>query len=366
MTALRVLAFVAGVSVIALTLRSAVRTFLVPRALQAFLARIVFVLVRHLFRFRANRRHTYERRDRVMAFYAPIALLTLLATWLVLALAGFTAVFWSLGVTPLREAFIASGSSLLTLGFSRPESLAAVSAAFVEATIGLFLLALLITYLPILYAAFQRREAGVSKLEVRAGVPPSGVYLLELAWTVGQLDSLRDLWISWENWFVDVDESHTSLAALAYFRSPHANESWITAAGAILDGASLYVSSVERPRTPEPEFMVRSGFLALRHIADFFGIPVDHDPRPTDPISIRREEFDEAYASLLATGLPMKPDKDQRWRDFAGWRVNYDAALVGLAQRTMAPPAPWSSDRTPDTHTVPSMFRRRSRERPPA
>jgi hypothetical protein len=27
----------------------------------------------------------------------------------------------------------------------------------------------------------------------------------------------------------------------------------------------------------------------------------------------------------------MKPDRDQCWRDFAGWRVNYDAALIGVA-----------------------------------
>ena len=106
--------------------------------------------------------------------------------------------------------------------------------------------------------------------------------------------------------------------------------------------------------------MIRSGYLTLRHIADFFGIPVDHDPQPSDPISVRREEFDEVYERLLAAGLPMKPDRDRCWRDFAGWRVNYDAALVGLAHRTMAPPALWSSDRTPDTHAVPPILRRRS------
>lgn len=358
-TALRVLAFVAGAAVVLLTLRSAIRTFLVPRALQAQLSRVVFVLVRRVFRLRAARRHSYEQRDRVMAFYAPIALLTLLATWLVLVVLGFTAVLWGLGVSPLREAFVLSGSSLFTLGFARAEGLAAIMATFAEAAIGLFLLALLITYLPSLYSAFQRREAGVSKLEVRAGLPPSGVYLIELAWTVGRMETLHDLWTSWEDWFVDVDESHSSFPALAFFRSPHPGESWITAAGAILDGASLYVSVVDvGGRTPEPEFMIRSGYLCLRHIADFFGLPIDHDPQPTDPVSVTREEFDEAYERLVAAGVPVKLDRDRCWRDYAGWRVNYDAALLGLARLTMAPPAPWSSDRVSEANYVPPMIRR--------
>lgn len=49
MVVLNVLAFVAGATLVLFTLRSAVRVFLVPRALQAYLARAVFVLVRRVF-----------------------------------------------------------------------------------------------------------------------------------------------------------------------------------------------------------------------------------------------------------------------------------------------------------------------------
>jgi hypothetical protein len=237
---------------------------------------------------------------------------------------------------------------------------------FSAAAIGLTLLALFIAYLPSLYAGFQRRERGVSKLEVRAGQPPTGVYLIELAWNVGRLENLRELWAGWEDWFVDLDESHSSFPALVFFRSVHPDQSWITTAGAILDGASLFASSVDVPRQPEPEFMIRSGYLALRHLADFFQIPVDHDPRPDDPISITREEYDVAYLRLLEAGVPVKPDRERAWRDFAGWRVNYDAALIGLARLTMAPFAPWSSDRYEEAHFIPPAFPwlvRRSRRR---
>jgi hypothetical protein len=365
MVIVKVLVFAMGATLVLITLRSAFRTLVVPRALLSYLSRFVFVWLRRVFWLRANHRHSYERRDRVMAFYAPLSLFTLLGVWLTLVLAGYTAMFWAVGHGSVRGAFTESGSSLLTLGFAQELGLATVILAFTEATLGLTLLALLITYLPSLYQGFQRREAGVSKLEVRGGKPPSGTYLIELSWIVGHMGNLTDLWSSWEDWFVDVDETHTSYPALGFFRSPHPDESWITAAGAVLDAASLYVAAVDVESPPEPEFMIRAGYLCLRHIAEFFRIPFDADPSPDDAISITREEFDAACDHMAAAGVPIVADRDLAWRDFAGWRVNYDAPLFGLARLVMAPYAPWSSDRYPDGHYVPPAFPglRRKRDR---
>lgn len=67
---------------------------------------------------------------------------------------------------------------------------------------------------------------------------------------------------------------------------------------------------------------------------------------PGDPISIARDEYDAVYDRLVASGLPLKADRDHAWRDFAGWRVNYDSVLLALAALTMAPEAPWTSDRS--------------------
>jgi hypothetical protein len=353
---LRILLFLLGAALAAFTIRSIVRTFLVPRALQAHLSRAVFVEVRRVFRLRANDRQDYATRDRVMALYAPVALLTLLVVWVAILLAGYTAMFFALGGVSPFEAFTLAGSSMLTLGFIHPPTDGGVLLAISAAGLGLVVLALFITYLPSLYGGFQRRERGVSKLEVRGGQPPTGVYLIALAWTVGQLENLRALWAEWEDWFVDVDESHSTFPALVFFRSTHPDQSWITTAGAILDSASLFVSTVDTPRQPEPEFMIRSGYLCLRHLAAFFNIAVDHDPEPDDPISITREEYDYAVERLADAGVPLKQDRDQCWRDFAGWRVNYDAPLVALARLTMAPTAPWSSDRYEDVHFVPPAF----------
>jgi hypothetical protein len=356
--ALRVPLFLAGAAVVVLVIRSVIGTFVVPRPVRTRLARFVFVAVRWLFRLRAGERRDYVTRDRVMAFYAPVALVALLVVWVAILLAGFTAMFFALGDVDVLEAFTLAGSSLFTLGFASRADGPHVFLAFVGAGVGLAFLALFITYLPAVYAAFQRRERGVAKLQVRAGEPPSGVYLLELAWRVGRLGNLKPLWAEWEDWFTDVHESHGSFPALAFFRSSHPNESWITAAGAILDAASLYDSTVDIERIPEPQYMIRAGYLCLRDLADFFLVPVDHDPAPTDPISIAREEFDEAYDRLRGSGVAVKEDRERCWRDFAGWRVNYDTVLLALCNLTSAPYAPWSSDRSGISTLRPRLFRR--------
>jgi hypothetical protein len=339
-TAVDVAVLVAGVLVVASTIASAIRTVLLPRAVPARLTRYVFLLVRRVLQLRIGRRSSYERADDVMALYAPLGSLTLVVTWLLAVFAGCAAVLWALGTHPARAALTLSGSSLLTLGFERPSDLPRLSVAFAEAAMGLFLVALFITFLPTMYSTFSRRERAVSHLEARAGSPPSGVEMLERYWRIEHFEDLTNVWERWEGWFVELQETHTSFPSLVFFRSPLPSHSWVTAAGAVLDAASLVSSTVAVPREPQAELMIRAGYIALRRICDFFRVPYDPDPSPDDPVSVTREQFDAAYERLRAAGVPLK-EPDEAWRAFAGWRVNYDAELVALARLTFAPPAPW-------------------------
>ena len=59
--------------------------------------------------------------------------------------------------------------------------------SFTESAIGLFLLALLITYLPTINAAFSGRERGVTALAVRAGEPPSGIEMVLRFWRLERM-----------------------------------------------------------------------------------------------------------------------------------------------------------------------------------
>jgi hypothetical protein len=217
MIMMRVLVFGVGVVIVTVTLLSVTRVLLVPRSAPDNLVRVVFLAIRFLFRLWTNPTRPYSQRDAVMAFYAPISLLILLPVWLALVLIGYTGMFWALGVPTWNEAFRESGSSLFTLGFAPVDNLPKTVLMFSEAAIGLILVALLIAYLPTMYAAFSKREAAVTLLEVRAGSPPSAVEMIERFYRNHGLDRLGEMWQTWEAWFAEVEESHTSLSALVFF-----------------------------------------------------------------------------------------------------------------------------------------------------
>ncbi|MEP7290848.1 MAG: hypothetical protein ABI835_03645 [Chloroflexota bacterium] len=356
---LRIAAFLFGGAIVIYTFLSAVRTFVMPRASNTTLTRIVFRAMNLLFQLRLRKAATYEARDHGMALYAPLTLLVLPGVWVAAILVGYMFMYWALQPRPIYDVFSLSGSSLLTLGFTKSEGFPSLFLEFSEAGLGLIMIALLIAYLPTMYSAFSRRETMVAMLEVRAGTPPSPQELLTRAQRIRGLDVLTELWEQWEVWFVEVEESHTSLAALIFFRSPQPNLSWITAAGVILDTAALLASTVDVPNNPQAQLMLRAGYLALRRIADYFSIDYEPNPTPDDFISISQDEYNLVYDQLVEGGVPVKADREAAWRAFRGWRVNYDRVLLALAALTMAPYTQWVSDRSLPRGT---MFRRGSRK----
>lgn len=349
--------FLAGIAVALWTVVSAIRTTVLPRSAQVAITRWILRFMRGLFRVRVARSDDFEVRDRVLALYGPTSLILLPVVWLLLIGLAYTLMFWALDATSWSSSIALSGSSLTTLGFVPADGLAERILAFTEAGWGLILVALMITYLPTIYSTFSRRETQVALLEVRAGDPPTAVQMLLRHYRIGWIENITATWLDWERWFAELEESHTTFPVLAFFRSPQPQRSWVTASGTVLDAAALYVSCLDGVVIGSAGVCIRSGSLALRAIADFFGIEFDRDPQPTDPISISRIEFDEVWETMADAGLPLKEDQDDAWRAYAGWRVNYDVVLLALAEITMAPYAPWTSDRSAPTHREPKVRR---------
>jgi len=343
--ALRVIAIAAGVALVVFTLASALKTVVLPRAESSIVVRAEWIALGWIFRLIAHEGRSYRSRDRILAFYAPVALLLLPGIWVALIIIAYTLIYWGTGLDPLREAFIVSGSSMLTLGFDRPPGLGHIVLSFTEATLGLGIVALMISYLPSLYGAFNRREVLVAMLESRAGSPPTVGAWLARYHIIGLLPNIEADFSLWETWFADLEESHTSNPSLVFFRSPQPDRNWIVAAGCVLDTAAVVASTIDRPPSAKAQILIRTGYVALRRIATYFGIEFDSDPAPDDPISVTRREFDLLLVELRAADVPLKRNLDQAWRDWAGWRVNYDRVLVALASVVTAPTARWSSDR---------------------
>jgi hypothetical protein len=357
----RIVVAVLGAFVVVLVIDAAIRTFVLPRGATVTFTRLISRASRVVFDLFARPARSYEQRDRVMALFAPFTLVLMPAVWLACIFGAFAAIFWSLEMVAWSEAFRLSGSALFTLGFDTPRHLGPTFLVFLEAAFGLGLLAMLISYLPTIYASFSRREIAVGQLAVRAGTPPSAPEMIIRAYRTGFAERLDPLWQQWELWFVEIEETHTSTGILSFFRSPNAGRSWVTAAGAVLDTAALRLALLDIDWTPDAATCIRAGYLALRAIADLFGIPYDPNPSADDPISVTESEFVEVYERLAAAGVPLRADRQQAWRDFAGWRVNYDTVLLTLAGLVMAPYAPWSSDRSPARRHRPPIVRPRTR-----
>lgn len=369
MIAVRVVVGVLAVVGVAAVLVSMLRTVVLPRGVPARLARIAFLFVYWLLRFRLRLtgRSDYATRDRIFAVEAPFGLFAQLATWALLIWLLFAALFWSLTAAmvdgrTISRALELSGSSMLTLGFDSPGALPRQLAAFAAAGVGLTLLALVISYLPTVYGAFSRREELITKLAVRVGVPPSGPALLSSSWELGRFDQLEEVWESWEDWFIELGESHTTFPQLSFFRSPHPANHWVLASETVLDGAALAITACDVPQQSRGELCLRAGIHALISIADFLGIP-HRPPEPGAEILLSEEKFDAAFSHLQDIGVPMSDDRGSAWVAFRAVRARYEPLLAVLGRMTDAPQSAWSSW-TDDTrrHTPPLL---RPRRRPP-
>ncbi len=117
-----------------------------------------------------------DRQANLRALYAPIALVSLPLVWMLSVTVGFSFIFWGIdtGNSPalLRDQRLVPVHPGVRRAGRAP---ARIWLTFVEATIGLGLVALLISYLPTIYAAHHQREKGISVLRPFAGTPPSPV-----------------------------------------------------------------------------------------------------------------------------------------------------------------------------------------------
>ena len=167
---------------------------------------------------------------------------------------------------------------------------------------------------------------------------------------------LTEAWEAWEDWFVELSETHTSFPVLIFFRSLKTDQSWITAAGAILDAAALALAAIDDDISSHAQFCLDSGVTALRRIAAQHAIPCEDVPFGT-PIAVERHEMVAACSTMTTAGIRVVTDLDTVYERFSKYRLSYERLVLTLCDYTYAPYAPWSSDRVIGPHHRPPIFR---------
>ncbi|HEY6929417.1 MAG TPA: potassium channel family protein, partial [Thermoanaerobaculia bacterium] len=230
-------------------------------------------------------------RENFLMVFGPLSLILLLAAWAAGLVFSYALLHWGLGshlaASDGAHGFLTdlymSGTTFFTLGLGdvTPRTATARFLTVLESGMGFGFLALVIGYLPTVSQAFSRREVNISLLDARAGSPPTAAQLLRRHSQDGGTEALCQLLADWERWSAELLESHVSFPQLAYFRSQHDNQSWVSALTTILDVCAISIAGLEKA----PARTARLTFAIARHaVVDLCA--VFH--RPPLPPSVNR------------------------------------------------------------------------------
>jgi hypothetical protein len=326
------------------------------------LARLLIRPAWLVWRWVSRRTSRIERSEARLASFAPLALLGLFVVWALALTLGYGLLISGLGdefrpaIKDVATAIYVSSSTLVPLSYGDfvPEQGFARLVIIAESATGVALAALAITLLFTLYESFRAREEAVISLDALAGAPPSGLHILETAAARGTRPELRDMFDEWRRWSAMVLESHLAYPLLVYFRSSHDNEAWINSFGAVMDAATLVMSSVD----DDAEGAARLMFTVGNHLVEDLTWVLRLKPA-TDAI-VEREEFDQAVARLKKAGYQVK-DGDA-WKQFVDLRSRYASTLNQVAHLLDVPIAEWVGDRSYIPHRQSRSLRPRRRK----
>jgi ion channel len=344
---LRSLSFLAGLALIAIVLWDAFETVVLPRTVsrRLRLARLYFRGTWKLWARIAQLFDSDNRRERFLAIYGPLSLIGLITVWAVGLILSFAVLHWSAGsqlVTPAGHARFAddlymSGTTFFTLGLGDVHPVGGVARVLTaaEGGLGFGFLALVIAYFPVLYQSFSRREIRLTLLDAWAGSPPAAAEVLRRLSEAGEVRALDQFFRDWEYWCSELLESHISYPGVAYFRSQHQRQSWVSALATVLDVSALVVVGIEGL----PTWQAHVTFAIARHAAvDLTQVLDARADVAADRLP--REDLEHVRRQLEDAGLhPNRtPEADAR---LAELRRSYEPFVVGLGRSLMMPVPSW-------------------------
>jgi Ion channel len=347
---MHLLAAVLGVVLVAGALWDAFETIVLPRRVSSGfrLTRLFYRVTWAPWRALA-RRFRNKRREAWLSYYGPLSLLMLLCIWAVMIIFAFGIMQWAAGpglafggrAQGFAGDLYFSGTTFFTLGLGDvvPTGPWPRVLAVTEAGMGFAFLACVIGYLPVIYQAFSKREAAISLLDARAGSPPTAGELLWRQRNDHDRRGLTELLREWERWAAELLESHLSYPVLAYFRSQHINESWLSALAAILDSSSIVMVCIDGWCMRQAELTFAMARHAVVDLVQVFQI----EPLMGTTDRLGPEAFEQLRNRLGAAGIPLR-DHDTPHAQLAEVRSMYEPYIVALSEHLLLALPPFIRD----------------------
>jgi hypothetical protein len=340
-----ILPAVAGVIIIVVVLWEAFETVVLPRRVRRRFRLSVFVYRSTWIPWRALARRFKDAKSRetFLSFYGPLSILILFVVWAAAIILGFALLYYSGtkqdSTHPTFETCLyLSGTTMFTLGLGDviPHTWPERFMVVFESGIGFGFLALVLSYLPVIYQAFSRREVNIVLLDARAGSPPTAAEILRRHAGLRGAEALEKLLYNWEHSSADILESHVSYPSVCYFRSQHTNESWLAALTAILDSCSFLMAYVDSTASRQ----ARLTFAMCRHTVVDLAQLFNEAPSTHEKDRLLAPELERLRAFLVKPGFQLRDD-DASHKKLADLRAMYEPYLHALSRFLYMEVPPW-------------------------
>ena len=287
-----------------------------------------------------------RRRETMLGFFGPLSLPLLLALWALVLITGFAFLYSALnhaiktpeGVVDFGVCLYFSGTTFFTLGLGDIVPLTPIARTLVvlEAGMGFAFLALVISYLPAVNQSFSRREVNISLLDARAGSPPTAAEILRRHRDGNSLDALVPLLHEWERWSADLLESHLAFPVLAYFRSQHDNQSWLSALTSMLDTCAFVIACLEGEHVRQAQLT----FSMARHAVVDLALVLHVPPRAAGRDRLDPAQLSDLRSLLGSAGIRLRDGNEATTR-LNELRQMYEPYVYTLSRRLKLPLPPW-------------------------
>jgi hypothetical protein len=328
-------------------------TIILPRRVtrKIRIARLFYRWMWQPWRAVASRMKQGARRESFLGYFGPLSLILLFGVWALGLILSFAILHMAAG-SAINVAgmpgehpgfwsdLYMSGTTFFTLGLGdvTPRTSLARFITVAEAGIGFGFLALAITYLPVTYGAFSRREVNISLLDARAGSPPTATELLKRHAQPHSLPTLQQYLRDWETWSAELMESHLSYPVLCYFRSQHNSQSWLAALTTILDTSAFLIAF----GNGSLKWQAKMTFAISRHaLVDLAQVMNCAPQKPKEP-RLREGELAKMIKVAEAAGVPKC--SLENIQTLTELREMYEPYIVPLSSRFLIYVAPWSLD----------------------
>jgi len=347
------IALIAGLSLLLMTLLDGFETILLPRRINRRFrySRLYYRGAWRLWRRLAHIGQPSRLRESMLSVFGPLSMLGLFLSWVASLILGFAIVHWAIGSEVADSAHLhlgsrfatdlyLSGTTFFTLGLGDVVPLGAWPRALTvaESGLGFGFLAIIISYLPVLYQAFSKREVTISLMDARAGSPPGGGEFLARLAHAGQMESANAILREWEQWCAELLESYLSFPVLAYYRSQHANQSWIASLTTMLDACALMLTTLPS----RDSHQVQLTFAMARHSAVDIALIFNVRPKPAAADRLSDDALRQLHDLVRKTGAQPddSPEAAKRLTELRGVYEPFVVALASHFMLVLPPPVP--------------------------